>query len=539
MVIHWRSKHRVKHTRQAFFVSPSAESIRVDVAPVARPGADTVTIVNRTASATSAISLDAPIGSDTFTFAVFDQQNAQGNELGGAAVQRRIVAGKANTVSATLEGYASTFAIASTDGRFAPVPGSVPAYTVAGEGAYTFTVAPVDVDGNVILSPGVPAVSATSDTAYFQVTAVARKANTFTIQALATVPASAFSRPQLVVSAPGAYGVTATQSYALTQAGLLYAVGGTGASAQIYAYDSLDNQYALPAGGFAGLSVPIAMAYDSVNKRIYVADAATNSILAYDESGSAVSGWTAPAVPGITGIAYSPNQQHIYAASTANGGQILVFDTTGAAVNLNGGFSGLTGPPVGIAYNALFDQQTNAIGVVESGNPGALAVYSDAGVANPSESLATLKDYHTAAAFDPTGIGPGGSGYFLIAGADAGTTTWVVGLVCDRCPRANTVQFLGGNQGHGSILQQPEGGATASDISAPTSVVTNPATGRFYVVNGAGGVPNGGLSGFTTPYTGNTQWPKWIGSEPVTGDSAIIGPPSGLTNFTAAAFTEF
>jgi predicted small lipoprotein YifL len=579
--IHWRSKHRVEHTRRAFFISPSAKSIWISVSPVSKPNVTSVKIVNRGSSPTSTVSLDAPTGSDVFTFQAYDRPNAIGNNLGGATVQQKIVAGETNTVRATLEGYASTFDITSDDGRFAPFAGSANGYTVAGEGQYAFSVAAVDADGNVILSPGAPKVSATSDTSYFAVSPVKGKTNTFTIQALALVPSNAVGsliRPQLVMSAPGAGSLTATEDYALNEASLLYVVAGTGSSQHIYAYDSLDNEYPIPAGAFSGLSNPVGLVYDPASERIYVADAGTNSILAFDENGTAVSGWSAPSVPGITGITFSAHTKELYASSTANGGQVLIFNTNGGSVNLNGGFTGLHGPPVGLAYLAValdaagsVSWPSNTVAVVESsvnGNPGHFDVYGDDGTYYPSASLA-LTNVVTGNPFNPTGIGVSNVGSWLssdvgagkpqaidpgywITGADVGTTTPVAAVVCYHffwcySPSISPPVFLDGNE-DSFFNGTTGGGATVTDISAPTSVVMNPVTGDTYVINGPGGVPKGGLSGFVggieTPGLGYGHPPAgmapvYLGEVPVDGDAPIIGPPAGVSNFTAAAFTEF
>jgi hypothetical protein len=562
IVVHWRSKRRVKQNHRAFFISPSAKSIWISVALVGKPNAAKTRIVERGKSSTSTILLDAPAGNDTFTFMAYDRVDGQGNKLGGATVQQRIVAGATNTVRVTLEGYAYSFAIASADGRFSPSLGSSDTYTVAGQGAYTFTVAPVDIDGNVILSPGAPTVSARSDTSYFGVVAVHGKPRTFTIQALGVVT-STIARPQLVLTAPGADGTTTTENYALVEVALVYASAGSGSSARIYAYDALDNVYTLPSGAFAGLSKPVGLIYDAANAQIYVADAGTNSILAYDENGTPISGWTAPSVPGITGITYSTNTKHIYASSTANDGQILVFDTTGAAVSTSGAFSGLHGPAVGLSYSAgtIISGQgaslvtaTNTIAVVESGSPGFYDVYGDDGTYYPALST-LLTDVQSGAPFNPTGIGTanvGGltsrlAGYW-ISGADAGSTTPIVAMVCywpqeGQCPGYN-VAFMGGNSNTGDPISSIVGGSTSADISAPISIVTNPTTDGFYVVNGPSGGPDGGLSGFVGGYCTNGcpgagAPPLFLGINPVAGEAPIIGPPSGVSNFTAAAFTSF
>jgi len=92
----------------------------------------------------STMQIDAPVGTDTFAFAVFDAQNGQGNVLGRASVTKVIVLGTANAVSATLNGVVTTMTIAlSNPSPNAGVPATV-----------NVNVAAKDADGNTIVGPG-------------------------------------------------------------------------------------------------------------------------------------------------------------------------------------------------------------------------------------------------------------------------------------------------------------------------------------------------------------------------------------------------
>src|ERR1700676_16581 len=59
----------------------------------------------------STMVIDAPVGTDTFAITAFDDQNGQGNVLSRASVTKQIVAGVANTVSATLNGVVTSLTI--------------------------------------------------------------------------------------------------------------------------------------------------------------------------------------------------------------------------------------------------------------------------------------------------------------------------------------------------------------------------------------------------------------------------------------------
>jgi virginiamycin B lyase len=88
--------------------------------------------------------IDAPVGTDTFAITAFDAQNGQGNVLSRASVTQQIVAGVANTVSATLNGVIASLAISlSNPSPNAGVPATV-----------NVNLAAKDADGNVIVGPG-------------------------------------------------------------------------------------------------------------------------------------------------------------------------------------------------------------------------------------------------------------------------------------------------------------------------------------------------------------------------------------------------
>jgi streptogramin lyase len=92
----------------------------------------------------STLVIDAPVGTDTFTITAFDAQNGQGNVLSRASVTKQIVAGAANTVSATLNGVVTSMAISlSNPSPNAGVPATV-----------NVNLAAKDADGNVIVGPG-------------------------------------------------------------------------------------------------------------------------------------------------------------------------------------------------------------------------------------------------------------------------------------------------------------------------------------------------------------------------------------------------
>ncbi|HKU67940.1 MAG TPA: hypothetical protein VJP85_09190, partial [Candidatus Baltobacteraceae bacterium] len=515
--IKWSSATKAPAVRKPLFISPSAQSIRVDTAPAGSTDLSqrVTTIVNNTGTSTSTVGIDAPIGNDTFTFTVFDQANAQGTNLGGGMVTQTIAAGTANVVKATLDGYLAGLAISSNDTRLVKTSGfagGLPIYAIVGTSPITFTVAPLDADGNVILS-GAPTITAQSDSSAFSLAPVAGSSTSFTIQAVGPMPAGVAAR--MTFSAPSATR-TFSATYTLMQLGLLYATGGTGTSAHVFAFDTTGKQYTL-SGSFPGLQTPIGIAFDNVNQRLYVADSGASSILAYDMNGNAATGWTPPSVPQPTGIAYSASANHVLVTSKAGTGAVLVFDKSGAPV-ANPGFTGLHGLPVGIADGAT----DSLIAVVDAGNPGYLDVFTTAGAALTANSSSLVDGNNLP--FSPAGVGAADgnaslSDRFWVSGTDAsnGPETALYWPITPNAP----LFFYAALYFAGEIW--------TPRVTGPTTSAYNIATNEFYIVD------SGQLRGFScaqSPCDGG--YPPSLRPP----EAALIAPPNGIT-FTAAAFAHY
>ncbi len=90
------------------------------------------------------IVIDAPVGTDTFVFQTYDDQNGQGNVLSRASVTQTVVLGAANSVTAVLNGVVASVAISLSN----PAPNAGVPATV------NVNVAARDADGNTIVGPG-------------------------------------------------------------------------------------------------------------------------------------------------------------------------------------------------------------------------------------------------------------------------------------------------------------------------------------------------------------------------------------------------
>jgi virginiamycin B lyase len=57
------------------------------------------------------MAMNAPVGSDTFSFTTYDEPNGGGNVLGTASLSKQIVLGTTNTISAVLNGVVASYAL--------------------------------------------------------------------------------------------------------------------------------------------------------------------------------------------------------------------------------------------------------------------------------------------------------------------------------------------------------------------------------------------------------------------------------------------
>ncbi|HEY0395794.1 MAG TPA: hypothetical protein VGD01_14945 [Candidatus Elarobacter sp.] len=131
----WNSSTPQSAKRRPQYVPATAHSVSVSV------NGGTAQYLN---SPASTITIDAPVGTDTFTFQTYDEQNGQGNVLSRATVTKTIVAGAANSVSATLNGVVASATVSlSNPSPNAGVPATV-----------NVNVAAKDADGNTIVGPG-------------------------------------------------------------------------------------------------------------------------------------------------------------------------------------------------------------------------------------------------------------------------------------------------------------------------------------------------------------------------------------------------
>jgi hypothetical protein len=352
--------HVPSSARRRRFVSPSTLSVVVEVNPDAAPPGP-VTFANNpgTAGGTSTVAIDAPAGPDVFVIALYDapqtagETSAAGNELGRVRVAQTIVANTLNTLSATVIGTVASVRIGPLPNQpnVLPQPGAPGAYELVGRDPATFAVAPLDAGGNVIVQPDAPVSIALAPnaraTGVLTVTPVSGTADRFTVQAVA--PNATTYPTSVVATASDAAGGLATSSALVDVTSAVYVAYANGGAPAVARFDPHGTPVTLPAGAFAGLLNPVALAYDADDRAVFVADAARNAVLAFDENGAPLAAFTPPLVAGVNGVTYDPHDRNVYASGSAG---VTVFAPGGGAPNGTAPRAFAAASARGIAYVA-------------------------------------------------------------------------------------------------------------------------------------------------------------------------------------------
>jgi len=145
--------------RKPQYISPAAVSVAISANGGAEQIAD---ISNRSPNCTASgggrvctVSLQAPVGNDTFAIAQYDGANATGHLLGSGTATATVVAGQAFVIAAVLNGVVATIHL---------VLGAIPPAGVPG--TTTLLVTALDPAGSTIIGPGnftVPITLAVTD----------------------------------------------------------------------------------------------------------------------------------------------------------------------------------------------------------------------------------------------------------------------------------------------------------------------------------------------------------------------------------------
>jgi DNA-binding beta-propeller fold protein YncE len=369
-------------------------------------------------------------GNYDITVTTFDATGGAGNTLSAAqTVPFDVLQAQVNTLSISLGGVPASITVVPAGG----LTGSVAAgFTLPSNTTATATIEGLDADGNVILGSGAPVVGMTSgNTSQLTIAeptvgapnVVTLTSSTLTASVAVTVsltPASGGGTTALTASStvgppfveriyvanqgnsgspPGFMSLynlsgiqqTSTGGFPLSCTsceatfvmylpvnGFLYVTEAatTGGPDAIDAFDLNGNRQTL-SGGFpsATLSAPTAIAYDSSNGFLYVANNGT-TVTAYDKNGTKqtlTGSFAASSGNQPDAIAYDPENGFLYVANLAIN-TITAYDQNGSAQSLTGTFPSLQGPS-GIAYDPA-----NGFLYVTNSNNNTITAYNAAGV---------------------------------------------------------------------------------------------------------------------------------------------------------------
>lgn len=540
IVLQWTSSKSAKRTRVPRFISPSAQSIQIAAIPVAGHSKTASTIVNRPATGTqSTVTFDVPSGSDDFAFTVFDEKNATGNPIGGAELVKTMPAGATTRVGVSLDGYVAKATLSPIVGgeylkTHLNTTGGA-GYTLLGTAPVTFSFTLMDADGNVLLpsQSGAQVSIGSSVPSLIAVQRVAGASNRFTIRAMAPNPAFTPVSIDIQVSSGAQGSQLFTQQFAIQEEALLYAVA-SGSPGSVTIFDQEGKTYTA-SGGFPGLQDPIAAEWDSWDGILFVADAGSHTILAYDGEGNASSGWAAPSVPGITSLTYNHDTHKVYATAEQAAGApedaVLAFDRHGHSAKTRG-FVGVVGP-FSLAYS-------NWATMNEPQQPDRFWLLTNL----PGGSIA-IQCYSTDGA--PISFLENGEDVQSVTLTGTGFTPTAMSAYWPGWPTSGSRE-IGGTGADGSLIAGTYNGAGALDIGitpitgagltpAPRAVVQDPlyswfpAVGNenqpaeFYVANTGGGLD---AIGAVPPDLNNSF-------QQIT--SVSFPPPAGASSFSALAIT--
>jgi hypothetical protein len=363
--------------RRAAYVSSATQSLTIDItsspSQAALPGFPMT--VNVTPSSTGCAStasgtvctfaLDLAVGAYNATVTAFDGHNGTGDQLSAAqSVPFTVVQNQTNTLPLVLGGTPASIVIAAGSNVAAA---HLSVYTLPGNASGTLMAYGVDADGDTIVGPGTPTITATTDDAtqitVTQPTSAAPNAIGLTsLGARAIAHITATETPLA-----GAGGATLSQTITVQAPSLplLYL-----ATYGMFVFDMTGTNITPAGSAFANLNVGpggSGLTYDTANGFLYAADqnGASSFVLAFDRNGNQQPlNAGASGLPSIGGLAYDPSTGWIYAT-----GENFALDATGNQHALTTTLPFFYGPTYDPQQNAILDgaELYNGNGTAQSG----------------------------------------------------------------------------------------------------------------------------------------------------------------------------
>jgi hypothetical protein len=296
------------------------------------------------------ISLSLAPGNYLISLTLYDGLNATGNALSTASnVPATIVQGVANQIGVTLGGIPASIHLAASSGTAVAQEHVV---TLPSNSSGTLTAYALDLDGDEIIGPGAPTITATTDNGA-QIAVTQPTAGTPNAVGLASLATNAIAHVTLTatpVAAPGTGPVSRWVTVQDPAMSLVYIISATAFNI----FDQTATEVTPSTASISSiqpLSGAVGATYDSANQLIYVSvqGSGNSYIVAFDKSGTPV-----PLNAGATGlgtigqIAYDPLSGYIYVTSTST-----AIDGSGNAHSLYGG--------INFSYGATYDAYDDLI----------------------------------------------------------------------------------------------------------------------------------------------------------------------------------
>jgi DNA-binding beta-propeller fold protein YncE len=487
------AKAAARSSRPAF-VSPATQSIAVQV------DSGTPTVQNLTSTSpncvvseplgalTCTVPIPAPAGAHTLTFVTYDRTGGLGNKLSASSIAATILANRTNTVNVTLDGIPASVQVVPLAPTNAFAGSLVSGFAFSGS-AVPILITALDADGNYIVGTGAPSLivsvtGASSGSGITVTPAGNRNPNEFTLasKALGTAklsitatPSSASAGNPLVVNAP------------LTAATLTTTIAGTAGN-----YGSADG-----IGAAAQFNGPAGVAYDPVNKNLYVTDT-DNCTVRQITTAAAVT--TIAGTPGNCfpladgtgnaasfqypgGVVYDPANAQLYVTDNDNCA-IRQVSTAGAVTTLAGNpmncaFADGTGAAANFQYpnGVAYDPVNGYLYVTDQGNC-AVRKVSTTGVVTTIAGNPALCGFA-----DGTGTAanfqfPDGVAYDPVNG-----NLYVSDSLNCAVRQVTTAGVVTTIAGKGGTCGFADGTGTAALFNHDRGIVYDPATGNLYVTD--------------------------------------------------------
>lgn len=257
------------------YVSPSTQSVSMQVdsgTPIVTnltPGSPDCNVPAPLSPLVCTLPLVVTAGTHTFTFTTYDGLAGAGNVLSTNTAPFTVVANQTNVVTLTLAGVPASLLVEPGSGDAQIVGSGSAGFQFTGEVPHTIVVLPQDADGNLILGPGAPTISASvtgaSTGSGLSVAPASGNPNAFTLSS------TGFGTGSLsLVATPAAASAGSALNASVSLDATVYS--------SVIAGGSGNFGYADGTGAAAAFDSPSGVAVDTANNNLYVADTYACSI---------------------------------------------------------------------------------------------------------------------------------------------------------------------------------------------------------------------------------------------------------------------